>query len=110
MTVTTAPAPAPVVEWTVVSRPERGRYFRPVANVPAGLDWHAARAIMQTALNDDAIPYGTDVWLTPSREAEATDYVCAEDKGNIMLPNGRRVPIRWDAEADLTVLTTLALI
>ena len=79
------------VEWVLVSRPTRGRYFRPVGNLPCGLSWYGARE-----LGDTLAAEGADVWLVPSRGAQAVGVV--EDRDNVLLSDGRRVPIRWDAE------------
>lgn len=79
------------VAWVLVSRPTRGRYFRPVGNVPGGLSWDAARE-----LGDTLAAEGADVWLVPSRGAQAVGVV--EDRDNVLLSDGRRVPIRWDAD------------
>ena len=95
------PAPAAiVVTWTLVSRPKRGRYFRPVGGMRTDLTWTQARNVGD-AMSAAGLGLDADIWLVPTREAEATDYVCADDKGNVMVHNGKRLPIRWDAAADV---------
>lgn len=74
-------------EWTLVSRRKGGRFYRPVGNVPTGLDWKGAYALC------DSVPYseGIQVWYVP-RVAS-----WPEDVDNVLEESGKRFPIKWDA-------------
>src|SRR6478609_5258453 len=79
----TAALTIPSYRWTVVSRPKRGRYCRPVGNVEPG-PW----AEMRTRIHSGflfAHP-DTEFWLVPVGALEAG-----------------RVPIHWDAKPDHTL-------
>lgn len=78
------------LEWTVVTRVKRGRFFRPVANVPTGLGWREAVEVAGAIIR--AYPE-LDVWYVPTQESEQFP----EDRDNILMETGRRVPIRWDS-------------
>jgi len=81
--------------WTVVTRKPRGRYMHPVPVVPG--TWHdaveAARVIAEARPD-------LEVWYVPTRESQADGW--PEDRDNVMLPSGRRLPIRWDSEPQFT--------
>lgn len=82
-------------DWTLVSRRKGGRFYRPVAGVPTGLDWDAARILGQT------VPYSEDtqVWFVPR------ETTWEEDRDNVLEDSGRRFPIRWDAAPQIAVPT-----
>jgi hypothetical protein len=72
--------------WTLVSRRKGGRFYRPVGNVPAGLDWESAYALSRYVPETP----DTQVWYVPRVSS------FPEDVDNV-LEDGRRIPIRWDA-------------
>lgn len=92
------------VTWTLVSRPARGRYFRPVAGVAAGLSWWGARYVADAMGAAGLIPAGADVWFVPTQGSDQHP----DDRDNVMLASGKRLPIRWDARADLYAPAWLA--
>jgi hypothetical protein len=74
--------------WTLVSVEKGGRIARPIANAPV-TDWWGAMEATQAM----PVPDGVDVWYVPAQGQQ----VWPEDQDNILLPSGRRIPIRWDA-------------
>ena len=77
-----------MIMWTIVTRDPKGRFFRPVAGAPKG-PWSMAAA---AAYRTNA-PGSVDLWYVPCQGQGSH----AEDIDNILLPSGKRVPIRWDA-------------
>jgi hypothetical protein len=84
--------------WTLVSIAPRARYARPVAGAVVGT-WSEAQAQAATIDTNVLLPVGIDVWYVPAEGAQ----VHPEDKDNLLLDNGRRVPIRWDAKPQIAV-------
>lgn len=82
-----------MTDWTLVSRRKGGRFYRPVAGVPAGLTWDEARTLAA------AVPYSDDVyvWFVPRVSPHE------EDRDNVLEDSGKRFPIRWDAAPLLSV-------
>lgn len=81
------PNPNRRTDWTVVTRAKGARFYRPVANLPEGLDWQGAVDAAKLVQADPT----TKVYYVP-RESSFV-----EDMDNILEDDGGRVPIRWDA-------------
>lgn len=78
--------------WTLVSRRKGARFFRPVADVPAGLSWEASGAMgrqLAREIGDDTV----QVWNVPTAGSAQHE----EDRDNVLTDSGKRFPIRWDA-------------
>lgn len=74
--------------WTVAYRKPKGNRFLRVDGV--ALHWDAATEL---ALDLKEARPELEVYYVPTREAEETGWVHAEDIGNILAPTGRRVKI-----------------
>lgn len=73
--------------WTVAYRKPRSNRFH---RIDLKLTWKEASELAAEVLN--ALE-GYQVYTTTTLEAEQDDYVCDEDKGNILSETGRRVRI-----------------
>lgn len=82
------------VLWTLVSLAPRARFARPVQGAVVGT-WIEASEQSRTL----TVPEGTEVWYVPAEGSKQHP----EDKDNLLLDSGRRVPIRWDAKPQITV-------
>lgn len=76
--------------WTVVTRKPRGRYLHPVAGFTP-TDWHGAVAAASVIVQAEP---NLEVWYTTTEDSPTVE----EDRNNVMLDDGRRLPIRWDSE------------
>jgi hypothetical protein len=76
-----------MTDWTLVSRRKGAHFYRPVGNVPTGLDWDEARELAHT------MPYSSDVYVWNVPRVSSHE----EDRDSILEDNGKRFPIRWDA-------------
>lgn len=86
-----------MVRWTLVARNPRGKFFRPVAGAPVDT-WETAHDV--GAVLGSVVPNDVDIWWVPA-QGESTHE---EDRDNILVDSGRRIPIRWDAEPQYTVV------
>lgn len=74
--------------WTIAYRRPRGRSLHRATNWSGTLN----QARMMATAFHDANP-GTHVYYTVTAQAEVAGYVPAEDCGNMLMDNGRRMPI-----------------
>uniref|UniRef100_A0AB38ZP64 Uncharacterized protein n=1 Tax=Mycobacterium phage Wildflower TaxID=3141619 RepID=A0AB38ZP64_9VIRU len=91
--------------WTVAWRNPRANRFRRATDLAT--DWHTASAVAAKAR--EARP-DLEVWYVPTKAAEESGYVSAEDVGNILVPSGRRVRIVDDGKlADFGVAPSASI-
>jgi hypothetical protein len=74
--------------WTVAYRKPKANRFVRVDGV--SVSWEAATELSQDVIK--AMP-GYEVYYVSTRQAELQGLVCEEDRGNILVPSGRRVRI-----------------
>jgi hypothetical protein len=81
--------------WTLVTLRPRARFARPVGGAPVGTwdEVYDSRALCSVLEGSED---RGQVWVVPTEGAASHE----EDMDNILLDNGRRVPIRWDAKPD----------
>lgn len=74
--------------WTIAWRKPRANRFHRATDLAT--DWHTASTVAAAVgyLRPDL-----QVWYVPTKAAEESGYVSAEDVGNILVPSGRRVRI-----------------
>lgn len=73
-------------DWTVAYRKPRANRFR---RIPLQLTWRQAQVLATLVFN--ALGGEYEVYTVSTAEAEATDRVAQEDKGNVLSHTGRRV-------------------
>ena len=84
--------------WTVAYRRPRANHFKRVGGL--GLSWNEARELAAEIMAPLNRAVGVQVWCVTTAEAEAAGRCCEEDRGNIMVDNGRRVQIRETGSLD----------
>lgn len=91
------PEPEPC-GWTVAYR--KSKHANHFKRLPLQMTWQEAVDLSVVILH--LYPELSSVWYVPTRQAELTDSVCKEDKGNVLAESGKR--IRMIDTDDLSVM------
>ncbi|UAW08472.1 hypothetical protein SEA_MORI_121 [Mycobacterium phage Mori] len=90
--------------WTIAWRKPRANRFHRATDLAT--DWHTASAVAAAVSH---LRPDLEVWYVPTKAAEESGYVSAEDVGNILVSSGRRVRIVDDGKlADIGQADILA--